>query len=385
MISVRNRSYLVHLCSLCALAIFATTGCVTTPPPEGPTTVTRKPTPDVKGGATASQRKSATDNSASEGSILLTGILDDLQKGAVVDSADAARVIQIMPASPRSWFAAGLVSSRAGDMTMAMERLTRSAALDPVNPLTLMTLGETALAMGDLTKADRYLSIAHEASPTPESANRLALLRIDGGYLESAREALSQTLESYPDDQMTRNNLAVALDMMGDTAGGVALLEDESINDQALLHTRALLQLKEGQPEKAATDLESGFGDGGKTETWLLLGATALQQGDVTSAADKFRKAIDTSGDRHQGYLNLGLTQRRQGLFADAEKTYLDGIESAPHPDLHLNLGILYELYRGDNTKALEHYRKYLEAGGGATSRVEGWVKYLEGVTGSNP
>ena len=97
----------------------------------------------------------------------------------------------------------------------------------------------------------------------------------------------------------------------------------------------------------------------------------------------KFRKAIEAAPDKHEGYLNLGLSLRRQGLFTEAEKIYLQGIEAAPHPDLHLNLGVLYELYRGDNMKALHHYRSYLETGGGASDRVEGWVQYLEGVTAS--
>jgi tetratricopeptide (TPR) repeat protein len=346
--------------------------------------VSGKPVPDVKGGSAAYDPLSGDlvfpGGSVNEGTALLADIMKDLELETTVDPVDAARVVEIMPANPKGWYAAGLVSYRSGDMTTAMERLTRSAALDPVNSLTLMTLGEAALTMGDLTKADRYFSIAHKASPTPESANRLAMLRIEGGYLESARNTLSETLESYPDDVMTRNNLAVAHDMMGETSKGISLLEGEKITDRTLLHTRALLKLKEGHPKKAAADLESGFEDGGKVETWILLGATDLQQGEVASASDKFRKAIAISPSRYEGYLDLGLSLRRQGLFADAEKTYLEGIASAPHPDLHLNLGILYELYRGDKLKALEHYRSYLTAGGGASARVEGWVKYLEGV-----
>jgi tetratricopeptide (TPR) repeat protein len=179
---------------------------------------------------------------------------------------------------------------------------------------------------------------------------------------------------------MTRNNLAVALDMMGASSDGITLLGEVNLTDPALLHTRALLELKEGRPKRASKDLEISFADGGRAETWLLLGATDLQQGKVALAADKFKKAIETSPSRHEGYLNLGLAQRRRGMFADAEKTYLDGITAAPHPDLHLNLGVLYELYRGDNIRALQHYRSYLGGGGAASSRVEGWVDYLEGV-----
>ncbi len=371
---------LLHSMLLCCIFSLAAAGCVTTPPPTGSAAVSQKRAPGIKNGPDTSPGQKVSAAAVRKGTVLLAQIMKTLHEERVVDPEDATRVIELLPETPESWLAAGLTSFRAGELTVAMERLTRSAALDPVNPVTLMALGETAIGTGELAKADRYFSLAHEASPTPESANRLALLRIEGGYLESAKRILQETLSTYPDDRMTRNNLAAALDMMGASSDGITLLTEERLTDPALLHTRALLELKEGRPERAAKDLEKGFSDGSRAETWLLLGATDLQRGEVALAADKFTKAIETSPSRYEGYLNLGLAQRRRGMFADAEKTYLDGITAAPHPDLHLNLGVLYELYRGDNIRAIQHYRSYLDGGGAASSRVEGWVEYLEGI-----
>ncbi|MDT8395774.1 MAG: tetratricopeptide repeat protein [bacterium] len=372
-----NRLNLLLLTLLCCLASLASAGCATTPPPTGSTAMSGKPGPAMKGGPAVSP---AVKVHAGEGTVLLARITKTLHEEAVVDPVDAARVVELLPEDPGSWLAAGLASFRAGDLTAAMERLTRSAALDPVNPVTLMALGETAIEIGDLTRADHYFSIAHEASPTIQSANRLALLRIEGGYLESARDILQETLSAYPGDLMTRNNLAVALDMMGTTSVGINILAGDELADPRLLRTRALLELKEGHPDEATMDLETVFEAGSPDGEWLLKGTADLQQGRLVQAEDKFRSAIVDQPSGHGGYLNLGLTLRRQGRFADAERTYLEGIQAAPDPDLHLNLGVLYELYRGDNIKALEHYRRYIESGGAASSRVEGWVKYLEGV-----
>ena len=56
----------------------------------------------------------------------------------VVDPQDAVRVVQLLPENPTSWLAAGVALYRAGDPANAMERLIRSASLDPGNSLKLL-------------------------------------------------------------------------------------------------------------------------------------------------------------------------------------------------------------------------------------------------------
>lgn len=56
-----------------------------------------------------------------------------------------------------------------------------------------------------------------------------------------------------------------------------------------------------------------------------------------------------------------GIIAREQGEFSVAETAYLQAISIWPHyPQAHLNLAVMYEIYRGKFTQAKKHYQKYL-------------------------
>jgi tetratricopeptide (TPR) repeat protein len=75
----------------------------------------------------------------------------------------------------------------------------------------------------------------------------------------------------------------------------------------------------------------------------------------------------------------LGISQREAGRFADAEATYRRGLARAPDTaSLHLNLGILYELYLQRPRQALEHYRRYQALQAAPDPKVAGWIALLE-------
>jgi tetratricopeptide (TPR) repeat protein len=75
----------------------------------------------------------------------------------------------------------------------------------------------------------------------------------------------------------------------------------------------------------------------------------------------------------------LGVSLRETGRFAEAEAVYLRGIALAPSMDrLHLNLGILYELYMKRPAQALESYRRYQALQKVPDAKVAGWIALLE-------
>ena len=368
--------------SLLLLIFLTGTGCATTATQAPP--VLQEPAPQVEPErpveTDAVETTMSEEDLAAEADLaLMADVRTALESGNEVSVEMAEQLLQRRPEDPYGRYLAGSILLRMGQIDDARMQFTRSAELDPDSDHAFSALGRIAEETGDLTQADLYYAKAYEAAPTPATANRLALLRIRGGYVESAREILNSTLENYPRDRMTMNNLAVALDLLGTTSEGIRILADDSIAETELLRTRALLQLKEGRPELAIGDLESASGPG-DNGPWLLLGIADLQKGDLPKAEENFRRAIKTDPDRYEGYLNLGLTLRRQGKFADAAGIYKEGLRMSPHPDLHLNLGVLYELYRGEPALALQQYRKYLEQEGPAGDRVRGWAEFLEGV-----
>lgn len=325
----------------------------------------------------------SSDTASSTGTqeyLFLSSIRRSIVEGNTVDSQQAGRLIEMAPYSSFGRYLAGSIFLRNGETENARQQFERATELNPENEHAWSALGEIAYRAGDLTKADLYYEKAYEASGSPVAANRLALLRIQGGYVESAKEILTKTLSEYRHDTMTQNNLAISLDLLGMTSEGIHILEGDDLKDPRLLHTRAILQLKEGRPDMAARDLENSSEAGFSKGRWLLMGIVDLQQGRLEMAEDKFRSAIADNPSDHEGYINLGLALRRQGRFSEAAKIYQEGLEYAPHPDLHLNLGVLYELYRSKPVLAMDHYRHYIQLGGPASDRVRGWVEYLEGV-----
>lgn len=75
----------------------------------------------------------------------------------------------------------------------------------------------------------------------------------------------------------------------------------------------------------------------------------------------------------------IAICQRTLGQFTEAEKTYLQGLLLAPDNDkLHLNIGVLYDLYLFRPEQALEHYRQYQSLQKSPDTRVAGWIALLE-------
>ena len=48
------------------------------------------------------------------------------------------------------------------------------------------------------------------------------------------------------------------------------------------------------------------------------------------------------------------------------------------HAETHRNIGVLYDLYRGEHEKALQHYYRYQELTGNTDRTVAGWIVLLE-------
>ena len=82
--------------------------------------------------------------------------------------------------------------------------------------------------------------------------------------------------------------------------------------------------------------------------------------------------------DDFWAYFNIGLIYFGAERIGDAMRSFRRAEEILPdNPEVHLNLGIIYE--RLDELElAVEEYRKYLKLGGRRGKEVKGWIKSIE-------
>ncbi|NOY86507.1 MAG: tetratricopeptide repeat protein [Deltaproteobacteria bacterium] len=293
---------------------------------------------------------------------------------------------KVLPSHPYPWLMLGLAALNEGKDAMARRAFQNALQLDAGNPTALLGMGDLAEKTGNMSDAEKYYARVFKSTGNIQAAERLAYMRVKNGRPDNAIPVLQPVFDRANSSEMVRNTLAVALDLAGLSSEALDILGHDDYNNPTLFGTRAKIELKEGRPDLAEEDLERLFNrDPGGPETVLLLGVLNLQKGNLPVAEENFRKFIELTPQSPDGYLDLGLTLRRRGRFRDAESVYEDGINATDDPDLHLNLGVLYELYLGSPEKALAHYRKFSGSRGGGSERVQGWIDYLAGRAGSRP
>jgi Tfp pilus assembly protein PilF len=111
----------------------------------------------------------------------------------------------------------------------------------------------------------------------------------------------------------------------------------------------------------------------------LNLALLSARAGRDADAENYFQRAIAVNGNNLAALNQYAIWLREHGRFDQAETFYRQALARWPdHPESHLNLGILYDLYRGKPEQALSHYQRYLELNGDGDTPVRGWVMELQ-------
>ena len=102
-------------------------------------------------------------------------------------------------------------------------------------------------------------------------------------------------------------------------------------------------------------------------------------------ARSQFEAAVAANGTNVFALNAYAIHQRQQGDFDKAEQLYKRAISVWPDfAEAHLNLGILYDLYRGKQTLALQQYERYQSLQTKPNRRVAGWIVDLKRRLKSN-
>jgi Flp pilus assembly protein TadD len=90
------------------------------------------------------------------------------------------------------------------------------------------------------------------------------------------------------------------------------------------------------------------------------LGLYYLNLGKYEEAGNQFRKVLDLDPSFLPAYINLAVVLNRQGQVEQARKVLLKALEyDSENIEAHYNLGLLWE-NQGVESKALEHYKKFI-------------------------
>ena len=101
-------------------------------------------------------------------------------------------------------------------------------------------------------------------------------------------------------------------------------------------------------------------------------------RGDDQAAENSLTDALIIDSQHPVALNQLGMLQRRQGKFLQAEAAYLKAVTVRPDYALaHYNLGVLNDLYLQRLDAALQHYERYQEIAG-EDNMVSKWIVDLK-------
>lgn len=115
----------------------------------------------------------------------------------------------------------------------------------------------------------------------------------------------------------------------------------------------------------------------------VLRGDVATRQGKHGEAVEHYVAAIKVNPINFNAWLRLAKVQRMRGHFKHAQNTYARALNKWPDgPELHLNLGVLYDLYLNEPLKAQAHMEAYQLLSGDNSGDVVAWLKEIRSRTG---
>ena len=163
------------------------------------------------------------------------------------------------------------------------------------------------------------------------------------------------------------------------------------LEEQAFPFEEKAIQIHESNVQRIAAGIYDEPVKQSFVELAKLLPAKYAKQ-------EKSAAMIDASVDSHPGadektltaaitqnpldteaYNRLGILYRNAGRFEDARKIYERGLGiDAQYRLIHLNIGILYDLYLRNPGLALDHYRRYQLLSGEEDKKIKIWISDLE-------
>lgn len=159
-------------------------------------------------------------------------------------------------------------------------------------------------------------------------------------------------------------------------------------SEQQSVFNSAIALTKSGDFEQASQVLQGiTVTDETPSAYWVLTGDIAKALGDTQLAQSAYEIAVEHNQYNHFALNRLGALAREQGDFKRANHYWNEALAAWPNnPLVHLNMGILHDLYLGDKVTALRHYHQYQTIAQAPSAHsdqqtlksVQRWIKDVE-------
>ncbi len=224
----------------------------------------------------------------------------------------------------------------------------------------------TAIVLGGCSSLPSLPSFSSDEGETINAASESntevdAANSSDGAVIEPTAPALT------PKELEEQALAQKALGLMG-TMNAFKLDKEKQkkLNSSQLRSVQnAMNSLMSSQPEKALAELQVVIDDpdfiaAPNTAVWVLRGDIHRAKAESDKAIADYLQAIVLAGANYQAHNRLGSIYRSQGKFDLAKNHYSRAIDAWPgNSASYRNRGILFDLYLGEKSAALEDYKIY--------------------------
>jgi tetratricopeptide (TPR) repeat protein len=256
----------------------------------------------------------------------------------------------LMPDEFRWTYYLGQLQAEMGNAEAAIALFREALALRPGDLPTLTSLGRQHVLSLELDEGERILHEVLEEDPSSAASHFfLGQAAISRGDPSKAVEHFHRTLELQP--EATRAHLLLS--------GAYRSLGDQERADEHLARRGEGRVVPDDPWMDAVRRLIRG------THPLVEAGTAAFSRGELASAAELFRRAVQEDPEHATAWLNLGTALFRLGRADEAREAFEEALRLDPgRPRSHRNLGTLLAA-AGEFPEAIEHYRTALKSNPG--------------------